>query len=565
MKFCIHANGNIRHEAILKKHIEKRIPAEFGSEGLKIDLRMAETLKTPESYRISRRNGIYIIEGADERGLYYGIGKFLRTSVWSEDSMIPNPPKSVFSPDSAFRAIYFAVHFSNWYQNAPNEELETYVEELLLYGYNTIVLILPVVQVSSMEDRVMRDVVDHDRFLFRHAHGIGMKTGLIFCANQGFMNMPHRLDADLSYDSDGTHRGWLGRNVCISKEGGIPYMHAVWRGQLKQFSDIGIDTVIVWPYDEGGCNCEKCRPWGANGYLRAAKALSQDVKEFYPNAEFILSTWLYDYPDDEGEFAGLYSELRSGYEFIDAIMCDSHTDFPSYPLTHEPVRPIVSFPEISMWKLFPWGGYGANPMPERFETLFRQSKSAVSGGMPYSEGCYEDALKVQEIGYFWNQNASYRETLSEYAEYEFGAGTGEDAVRLMELIGRNHCRVGTGIGPDYGDALEAKSIAEKIDRTLTEKRKRSWRWRILYIRAILDEKRYALYADHHLTEENLTWLRKYASVELDRDSEALALLRELFDLYHAEAFNGNNRGTLPVIDGDLHLEKPIVSPIREPV
>lgn len=33
-----------------------------------------------------------------------------------------------------------------------------------------------------------------------------------------------------------------------------------------------------------------------------------------------------------------------------------------------------------------WGGWGANPLPNRFEGLWLQTEGHVLGGMPYSEG-----------------------------------------------------------------------------------------------------------------------------------------------------------------------------------
>ena len=44
---------------------------------------------------------------------------------------------------------------------------------------------------------------------------------------------------------------------------------------------------------------------------------------------------------------------------------------------------MVNFPEVSMWGRSPWGGWGANPLPTRFEVLWKQTEGKVFGGMPY--------------------------------------------------------------------------------------------------------------------------------------------------------------------------------------
>ena len=56
--------------------------------------------------------------------------------------------------------------------------------------------------------------------------------------------------------------------------------------------------------------------------------------------------------------------------------------------------PLLNFPEISMWNQGPWGGYGANPFPNRLQQRMNEIKGKLSGGFPYSEGIYEDLNEV---------------------------------------------------------------------------------------------------------------------------------------------------------------------------
>ena len=43
----------------------------------------------------------------------------------------------------AFRAHYIADHYNNFYQAAPAEELSRYLEDIALWGINTVVVELP--------------------------------------------------------------------------------------------------------------------------------------------------------------------------------------------------------------------------------------------------------------------------------------------------------------------------------------------------------------------------------------------------------------------------------------
>ena len=325
---------------------------------------------------------------------------------------------------------------------------------------------------------------------------------------------------------------------------------------MEQFLDIGLYYMISLPYDEGGCGCEKCAPWGANGFERLNRVLAFDLKRLYPNAKLIYSTWTFDVPEDQKEYSTLYRRLAAGeMDYVDYLMTDAHGDYPRYVLEHPVIKPIVNFPEISMWKLYPWGGLGATPLPRRFEAIWDSAKAVLSGGMPYSEGLYEDISKVQFIGYYWDKNARYADILREYAAYEFGFEVAEDAVHLMELIEENHVRVAQVEEPNFTAATEAWNLARQIDERMSERRKASWRWRILYIRAVLDGKRYARYATLGMHgEEDLHTLRHETEEAqlLKDDAEAQALYQELREIYHCLDYDsGKNIWTLPIVQGAM--------------
>ncbi|MBR6270587.1 MAG: hypothetical protein IKR26_00305 [Lachnospiraceae bacterium] len=578
MKIKITGNASDACKELLKKHISKRIDASFEVGGLEIRLATDEALGKPESYSIAGDGDMWTVTGSDEKGLYYGIGKLLHSAVWTEDEFFPKPTDGVISPDCDFRCIYFSVHAFNWYFMAPTEDLEEYLEEMILYGYNALHTIVPVFNIHQLDDDVFKESVKKNRAIFAAAKKVGLKTVFGVNPNQGLLSAPHEFDADLSYDTSdvGRYRGWAGRNLCPNKPGATEYLRNIWLKCLEQFTDIGIDYVITWPYDEGGCGCEKCAPWGAGGFDKLSRLLAQDVRELYPAAKFIYSTWTFDVPGDQKEYSTLYKRLEAGeMDYVDYLMTDAHGAYPKFVLEHPLVRPIVSFPEISMWGLFPWGGYGANPLPKRFEEIWDSAKGVLSGGDPYSEGLYEDISKIQFIGYFWNKNARYKDILREYASYEFGEDVADDAVRIMELIEVNHVGVyaaqqrclenggpakeGDPISPDMPAAQEAYDLVMAADSRMSELRKNSWRWRILYIRTVLDYKRYKAFFDRGMRQcyEDFHILRHddEENQVLKNDAGAQALYQELRDIYHClDHDNGRNKWTLPVVQGACHIK-----------
>ena len=129
------------------------------------------------------------------------------------------------------------------------------------------------------------------------------------------------------------------------------------KAALRFFQGAPPDYICLWPYDEGGCGCDLCHPWGANGFVRMARDIAAVARSIMPQIKIILSTWTFDTPP-EGEWQGLTDALAGGNDWADYILADSHEDFPRFPLdVGVPGHlPLINFPEISMWGNWPWGG-----------------------------------------------------------------------------------------------------------------------------------------------------------------------------------------------------------------
>ena len=550
MKINLKDCGFDNHSRVFKRKLSDRIPVEFCEDGLSVELSIDKSIASAESYCICKNEDGFVIKGSDELGLYYGIGKFLHSAKWSDTDFAPVATNGVVSPACSYRAIYFSVHFFNWYQMAPMEEQEEYLEDLLLWGYNVLHCTLPRVNANSFKEEMFVKAADNIKRIFKMAKKFSMMTSLSVGSNQGIKSSPEEFNADMS-TMNLEYRGNLGRNLCVSKPAALEHLRQIWREEMELFVDVGLDFITCWPYDEGGCGCEKCRPWGSVGYGNMIKAVKEEVVKVFPNAKIVASTWAFDVPNDEGEYKGFYERLKGDLsDCIDYIMVDAHKSFPRYPLEHEVVKPVVNFPEISMWGLAPWGGFGANPLPERFQTIWDSSKQILSGGMPYTEGIYEDISKVQCSGYYWTPDKHYSEILAEYINYEYGDHVIEDALDLMRLIEINHTHIGNEEYPETDISDKALALAESIDARLSDRAKNAWRWRILYIRAMLDKKRYdALMADTSDDPKKLKRFVFYSGDLLLEDKEAQDLFLELQKYYHCVPHNGENHHTLPPYGG----------------
>jgi hypothetical protein len=434
---------------------------------------------------------------ADSNGIIYGLGKLLHSSVLSESGFVPGNWQGLSVPEKPFRNIYFATHFHNFYHEAPVEKVTRYIEELAFWGYNTITVWFDMHGFEGINYLAAQAMLDRLSVILKAGKEAGMKTMLTMLANEGYNSSPQELRAVEPRQIK--LRGHYRVEICPSKPGGTELILKQFAEEMDEFSKRGltIDYLSLWPYDQGGCGCSECVPWGSNGYLKITRKLTALAREINPDVKIALSTWLFDCVEVEGEWAGLAEAFKMETPWVDYIMADSHTTYPVYLLSN-PVPgnlPLLNFPEISMWGSSPWGGFGANPLPERFQNLWNSVRDKVSGGYPYSEGIFEDINKVIYSQFYWNSRQTALQTLREYVSFEFSSEDAEIIVRAIMILEKNHGLNRAGRSEpgkkfrvpdvDHG-AEEAYRMLTKVDARMDARNRNSWRWRILLLRAMLD-------------------------------------------------------------------------------
>ena len=233
----------------------------------------------------------------------------------------------------------------------------------------------------------------------------------------------------------------LGNELCPSKPG-VPEMELGFcKEKFDAFKSIGLDYWVIWPYDNGGCTCAKCSPWGINGYLRMAEPLARAYHSAFPNGKLILSTWYFDRWGN-GEWDGIAAKFKAKKpDWVDFILADNFEDYPRYPLEKGVPGgfPLLNFPDISMYGQEPWGGYGANPHPGRLQARWNETRNKLSGGFPYSEGIYEDLNKVI-CAALSAPDRPAMETVKEYAAAEFSPEVVDDVASVVTIFEKNHFR-----------------------------------------------------------------------------------------------------------------------------
>ena len=166
---------------ILGRQIAERCGAEVATGGkaaLSVELGIDAGIGT-EGFKIADGPGNTVrILGNDGRGLLYGVGKFLRSSRYDRGGFTPGAWRGTSVPKCPIRGIYLATHFNNYYEAASPEELERYVEDLSLWGFNLLALTFPHWQYSGYSDPAVRRMGDHLRRIMRVAKQVGMRVGI---------------------------------------------------------------------------------------------------------------------------------------------------------------------------------------------------------------------------------------------------------------------------------------------------------------------------------------------------------------------------------------------------
>jgi len=266
------------------------------------------------------------------------------------------------------------------------------------------------------------------------------------------------------------------------------------------FADTPLTRITIWPYDQGGCTCAACAPWGAKAYPDLAGKVAELARSTFPKVSVNLSTWYFGNfrADKDDEWRGLRARADEIRPWADRLYV---TVSALSRLEADPFMPYFAMNEISMHGMSPWGFFGANPQPARLEREILAHPGA-QGFRPYSEGIYEDMNKVITLALLTGRAKTADEAVGLYASKYFGEATVAEVVEAARLLEENlghqvdyrkdasGAIVGVGAKCRHLDAaraVRARALLSQAEAKMTSAARRSWRWRILKIRAELDE------------------------------------------------------------------------------
>lgn len=130
-----------------------------------------------EGYRIDEEAGALQVTGNDPRGLLYGVGRLLHDGSFGPAGFTPGAWRGASAPDCSLRGMYLAHNFRNWWRSAPIGDTVRYLEELALWGLNTII-VPPGTNPPSPPDEVYGTLIPKQVELLKAARRLGIHVGM---------------------------------------------------------------------------------------------------------------------------------------------------------------------------------------------------------------------------------------------------------------------------------------------------------------------------------------------------------------------------------------------------
>ena len=143
--------------------------------------------------------------------------------------------------------------------------------------------------------------------------------------------------------------------------------------------------------------------------------------------------------------------------------------------------------------------------------------------------------KFQWFRKCWNPQESVAEIYKEYASFYFGQNVAVKAAQLFDLLEKTHKRKDWDVD-NLKESAAAWALAQYIDANIAPWAGNSWRWRIVYLRAAVDN---CLATTGVKTQAGQDKIKPF--------------LDEIVSIYHAELISGTSAGA--------HLRPPKLPPI----
>ena len=455
--------------------------------------------KKPEGFRIlsTQSNGknILWLIGADERGIIFAIGEFLRTAELSNRKIIFNNGNEI-----ATSPVYPIRGHQLGYRNTANswdawtvDQFEKYIRELAMFGTNSIE------NIPFQDDKPGPNMK-----VPRKEMNVKMSE---ICNNYG-------LD----------YWVWTPADVDLSDK-------IKFEDEVKKHAEFykecpRLDGVFFPGGDPGDNELKYVMPF--------LERIAAELKKYHPKAGIWIS--LQGFHDPQVDYFYQYLKMNSPDWLTGVITGPSSPDLAETRFRLPSKYKHISYPDIThtvrcQYPVLNWdqafalteGREVCNPQPFYYAKIHNRLAPFTDGFISYSDGIHDDVNKALWSQFAWNPNKDVNKVIQEYARYFFGPALAEPAANGILALERNW------VGPleENGGVEITFSFWQNLE-SRNPQLKDNWRWQQLMMRCYYDtyDRRRKFY-EQSLEKKANKVLEKAAVVGADKAmDEALQIVNE---------------------------------------
>jgi hypothetical protein len=484
---------------------------------------LTELAPGQEGFLLTRiEDGVVLAAGIDDRGCLYAIGELLRQTAF---------PKSGFTlPDD--------LHV----RTAPAFEIRG-----TQYGQSHIAKRLGNVR-DWTDTETQRAILD---YALAGANVFSTRTGpmMDFIKSYGLMTLgtgyPNKASGEYPPEWDGFES--IGRKgyLCLSVPDAWNYLL---EQSEKRFSrESGFDIIKLKGGDGGGCECDRCDPYGEK-FIQISEAMAAIIHKYHPDTRIFVINQKFDDADDEAIFDYLRAEPREWlWAFGYGPGSDATTWQPGHRQTHRmdlfrypgygpyalypreiirqlpPRHGLVYFNEITHWKyaqhayiqmypradrngdLPPWWSheiYEAQPdqaltmvynrltwyaWPKRYYRVFEDLMHYGIGDITHSSGHHDHFNQWMWQRLLWAPRTTVDDVVDDYCRTWFGPDAADTMAKAIFQLEENLVEVpGKPLSMKAGVPRYYGLVKEAGKQMPAHLMQNNWAWRAHMEKAALD-------------------------------------------------------------------------------
>jgi hypothetical protein len=328
----------------------------------------------------------------------------------------------------AYREMYCPAHFGNTYEVASEAEMREILTEAREWGFNAYGDWFDGADLKNPLNNprghhlLPQDLFERKLRSFRVAQDVGLQTSLLVTPNHVYLD---QLAPELLADT-GISR-YFGQLLCPSQPAAREIILANHRDifEMLQRWGVKLGSISGCPFDYGGCDCDKCRPWIVT-FGRLYAEIVEMARDYFPDITARLVGWWWE-PEEHELFADWADAEAPGLFRSMALHILYGATAPAQPVrlpqgceAHAFVH--IGYPDDASAPRDVYGIWGAVAAPVRLEATARDLREfGCTGFTAYCEGFYHDVNTALWGGLASERWSSSGEVLSDYARRYFDA------------------------------------------------------------------------------------------------------------------------------------------------